>query len=146
MSSFVNVIFRLPEDPAEARAFLDSIGEAFENDKPVDALLQALVLGEGDLQIPVGRFGIAGAMKNLHQEELLAVTIGLVTPHGGLLSLNGQTAPVVQAAMLLSVSAARAGPGKFPTQSASAPRDSKTDPSSSNAAANAARHIACLPR
>ena len=39
MSSFVNVIFRLPEDPAEARAFLDSIGEAFENDKPLQGAL-----------------------------------------------------------------------------------------------------------
>lgn len=40
MSSFVNVIFRLPEDPAKARTFLDSIGEAFEHDKP---LLGALI-------------------------------------------------------------------------------------------------------
>ena len=39
MSSFVNVIFRLPEDPAEARAFLDCIGEAFENDKPLQGAL-----------------------------------------------------------------------------------------------------------
>ncbi len=36
MSSFVNVIFRLPEDPAEARAFLDSIGEATTRSVPCE--------------------------------------------------------------------------------------------------------------
>ena len=49
MSSFVNVIFRLPEDPAKARSFLDSIGEAFENDKPLQGALisSASLLPEG---------------------------------------------------------------------------------------------------
>ncbi|EPO0503424.1 TPA: hypothetical protein SL372_003134 [Pseudomonas aeruginosa] len=39
MSSFVNVIFRLPEDPTNARAFLDSITDAFDNDKPLHGAL-----------------------------------------------------------------------------------------------------------
>lgn len=39
MSSFVNVVFRLPEDPANARAFLDSIGAAFEHNTPLQGAL-----------------------------------------------------------------------------------------------------------
>jgi len=39
MSSFVNVIFRLPEDPTDAGAFLAAMEDAFENDKPMHGAL-----------------------------------------------------------------------------------------------------------
>lgn len=39
MSSFVNVIFRLPEDPTDAGAFLAAMEDAFENDKPLHGAL-----------------------------------------------------------------------------------------------------------
>ncbi|OFC31320.1 hypothetical protein AN464_27200 [Pseudomonas aeruginosa] len=47
-------------------------------------MLQALIFGVGNLQFAIGCFRVAGAMQELHQEELLAVTIGVVMPCGGL--------------------------------------------------------------